>query len=48
MWQQLIYGRSFMTLGLKASKGRWSLTTMVGTGGEHINRCVQKTQKEGI
>jgi hypothetical protein len=47
-WQQLIYCKYFMTLGLNTGKESGSLTTMVGTGGEHIARCVRKMQKEGV
>ena len=45
-WQQLIYGKYFMTLGLNAGKESGSLTTMVGTGGEHIYRQVRAKDAE--
>jgi hypothetical protein len=42
------HGKYFVTLGLNAGKKSGSLTTMVGTGGEHIARCARKMQKEGV
>jgi hypothetical protein len=36
------FPKCFITLGLNAGKESGSLITMMGTGGEHIARCVRK------
>jgi hypothetical protein len=48
VWRLDNHGKYFVTLGLNAGKKSGSLTTMVGTEGEHINRCVREMQKEGV
>jgi hypothetical protein len=42
------FPKCFMTLGLNAGKESGSLITMIGTGGEHIARCVRKMHKKDV